>query len=134
MLPSDGEPEEERVSERKQWDAATIAEMLTAAGYPTRVDDSEGQGPFRFVCWDEEDTVQMVSPMETEDIERRLDFLFPRCRFHANCVFRCKPITRTARSRSLIPRQADHLFQSKPITIPPASRSLSGLRAESREA
>ena len=66
------------MSERKQWDAATIAEMLTAAGYPTRVDDSEGQGPFRFVCWDEEDTVQMVSPMETEDIERRLDFLFPR--------------------------------------------------------
>ena len=50
------------------------------------------------------------------------------------CVFRRKPITRTARSRSLIPRQADHPFRSKPITIPPTSRSLWGSRAESREA
>ena len=83
MLPSEGEPEEEQVPERNQWNAAAIAELLTVAGYPTRVDDSDEQGRFRFVCWDLEDTVQMVSPLETEDIERRLNFLFPRwCEKH----------------------------------------------------
>lgn len=79
--------------------------------------------------------------MNTKLTLRLDDDLIKRAKRYSNesgkslsCVFRCKPITRTARSRSLIPRQADHLFQSKPITIPPASRSLSGLRAESREA
>ena len=33
----------------------------------------------------------------------------------AMCVFRPKPITDSAPSRSLIPLQADHRFRSKPI-------------------
>ncbi|MDZ4170255.1 MAG: hypothetical protein U1E26_11475 [Coriobacteriia bacterium] len=41
----------------------------------------------------------------------------------ARCVFRSKPITHSARSRSLIPGQADHLFRSEADHFRPPERN-----------
>jgi hypothetical protein len=46
------------------------------------------------------------------------------------CVFRRKPNTDSAPSRTLIPRQAEHRFRSKPNTDSARSRTVSRLRAE----
>ena len=45
-------------------------------------------------------------------------------------VFRRKPNTDSAPSRTLIPRQAEHRFRSKPNTDSARSRTVSRLRAE----